>query len=323
MSIDHSFEFTTNQGSQLKINLSNLNADPQNTSDVRVRIYAFDENTAGEQYSSDITLEDLRRLYKYLSRYSIIRDAEVESTGRIIEVTKETEALADLFDHSDRDAMMDALGSIVSSKLSRADINTILGRKSALEQYTSMLGAEHTEPEWQKFFEQNPWIFGYGLNYKYLSILQRESHVSGTNLDGSGSVITDFLLTDKRFTKIVELKKPNTPLFESERNRSDSWRLSKDLTYSVSQILAQKANWEFDSHRLVHDGDGEPIRESTVDVQSILIIGSSTQFEGDSRDQIIKKKTFELYRRNLRNIEILLYDELFERAQFLIDNTET
>lgn len=322
MSIDHSFEFTTNQGSQLKINLSNLNADPQNASDVRVRIYAFDENTAGEQYSSDITLEDLRRLYIYLSRYSIIRDAEVESTGRIIEVTKETEALADLFDHSNRDAMMDALGSIVSSKLSRADINTILGRKSALEQYTSMLGAEHTEPEWQKFFEQNPWIFGYGLNYKYLSILQRESHVSGTNLDGSGSVITDFLLTDKRFTKIVELKKPNTPLFESERNRSDSWRLSKDLTYSVSQILAQKANWEFDSHRLVHDGDGEPIRESTVDVQSILIIGSSTQFEGDSRDQIIKKKTFELYRRNLRNIEILLYDELFERAQFLIDNTE-
>jgi hypothetical protein len=101
-----------------------------------------------------------------------------------------------------------------------------------------------TEPNWQAFFEANEWIFGYGLKYRYLRILQREAHFSSTNLDGSNDVISDFLLSDTRFTKLVELKAPNTSLFENRRNRSDSWRLSTDLTDAISQILAQKANWE-------------------------------------------------------------------------------
>ncbi len=33
----------------------------------------------------------------------------------------------------------------------------------------------------------------------------------------------------------------------------------------------------------------------------------------------IKQKTFELYRRDSRNVEILTYDELYERAYYIVN----
>ncbi len=54
------------------------------------------------------------------------------------------------------------------------------------------------EKEWQVFFEDNDWIFGHGLKYKFLKIIQSEAHVSKTDLDGKNDVISDFLLSDNR-----------------------------------------------------------------------------------------------------------------------------
>ncbi|QQR80996.1 MAG: hypothetical protein IPJ69_02300 [Deltaproteobacteria bacterium] len=38
-------------------------------------------------------------------------------------------------------------------------------RSKTLVSFESMLSQDLTEPEWQCFFEQNAWIFGYGLNF--------------------------------------------------------------------------------------------------------------------------------------------------------------
>ena len=53
-----------------------------------------------------------------------------------------------------------------------------------------------------------------------------------------------------------------------------------------------------------------------------LIIGSEKQFAGEQKEQQIKAKTFELYRRDSRNIEIITYDELFERAKFIVSHSQ-
>ncbi|MBK8292144.1 MAG: DUF4263 domain-containing protein [Flammeovirgaceae bacterium] len=116
-------------------------------------------------------------------------------------------------------------------------------------------------------------MFGYGLDYRFLSILQKEASVSSVDLDGKNEVISDFLLGDNNFTVIVELKRPDTALFETDKNRSESWRLSRDLTYAVSQILTQKAEWEIKSETKQFTESGQPISQSTVDPKTILIIG--------------------------------------------------
>ena len=99
------------------------------------------------------------------------------------------------------------------------------------KEYATEVGIRDSleEKVWQYFFNENEWIFGYELDYRYQSVLQREPHFSDTELDGSESVIGDYLMGDRRFTTFVEIKKPSTPLFDGSKNRSGSWRLSKDL----------------------------------------------------------------------------------------------
>jgi hypothetical protein len=209
-----------------------------------------------------------------------------------------------------------------NQNITKEDLDILSGRKSGLDEFKTALNEnfDWTESKWQSFFEKNTWIFGYGLDYKFLSILQRESHISGVDLNGKNEVISDFLMADKNFTIIVELKKPNTPLFENEQNRSESWRLSKELTYSVSQILSQKAEWQLKSENENFDKYGNPINQRTVDPKTILIIGHSSQFSGDTKISKIKAKTFELYRRNMKNIEIYTYDDLLDRARFIVEH---
>jgi len=51
---------------------------------------------------------------------------------------------------------------------------------------------------------------------------------------------------------------------------------------------------------------------------------NTEQFIGNTKTDLIKRKTFELYRRNSRNIEIITYDELLTRAKFIVnDNNES
>jgi hypothetical protein len=220
---------------------------------------------------------------------------------------------------------------IISSK----DIVNTAFRKRGLQYFENLKDApnywkkyaaennisSHSEEKvWQYFFEKNEWIFGYGLDYRFKQILQRESHLSAQELDGSNSVISDFLLGDKFFTTFVEIKKPSTPLFANEKNRSNSWRLSNDLIDSVSQILEHKASGliRLDNNQYVN---GEPLKQKAYDSKVILIIGDWSELEksGSTQERNIKRKTFELFRRDSRNIEILTFDELFERACFIAE----
>jgi len=179
------------------------------------------------------------------------------------------------------------------------------------------------ESVWQHFFNSNDWIFGYGLDYRFLGILQKEAHVSNTDVAGKGAVINDFLLGCNKFTVLVELKKHDTPLFGKDKNRSNSWTLSDDLISGLSQILEQKASWQVFAETNANgnfDDKGNLIKQKAVDPKSILVIGSTKQFIGDDKENQIKAKTFELFRRDSRNIEILTYDELYERAKFIVEH---
>lgn len=176
------------------------------------------------------------------------------------------------------------------------------------------------EKVWQCFFEKNEWIFGYGLDYRFKTILQRESHVSDVGLGGSNTVIADYLLGDKKFTTFVELKKPSTKLFGKRKNRSNSWTLSNDVVESVSQILEQKASGLIKLDKQQYDSGGNVITQKAYDSKVVLILGHWKQLEESDTclERDIKKKTFELFRSDSRNIEFLTYDELYDRAEFIV-----
>lgn len=211
---------------------------------------------------------------------------------------------------------------IRDQELSKDDLDLLTGRRTALSEFCCQLYKDKNwdEPKWQRFFNINTWIFGYGLDYQFLSILQREAKVSDSNLTGKGTVATDFLAGTENFTVIVEIKRPDIPLFRATSvQRALAWGLSHELTDATSQILTQKAAWQIKSQSKNYADSGKPIQQGTIDPKCILIIGSGEQFKGITEEAEIKSKTFELFRRDSRNIEIITYDELFKRAYFLVN----
>lgn len=258
----------------------------------------------------------------------IIKSGKIDIITKLLKIAIETddknklaETLQIVFDNStavDREKLLFALKN---QNLTKSDFDIISGRKDGLELFRSNLfeESEWNEPDWQLFFESNTWIFGYGLDYRFLKILQKEARVSNVTAGGEEQVIVDFLAGDKFYTTLIELKRPNTPLFDNNQNRSGSWKLSKDLIFAISQILEQKAEWQIKSQSNQFDKNRHLIKQKTLDPKVILIIGHTEQFSGDDLDQEIKSKTFELFRRNQRNVEIMTYDELYDRANFIVN----
>ena len=244
------------------------------------------------------------------------------------------EELKTLREHPDRAEIIEKIineGAITSKDI----VNTTYRKKELSifkmliddsdywEKYASENGIKDKREEkvWQFFFEKNEWIFGYGLDYRFQTILQREAYVSDIEIDGSNTVIADYLLGDKKFTTFVEVKKPSTPLFAKLINRTNSWRLSNDVVYSVSQILEQKASGLIKLDKRQYDSSGNVIAQKAYDSKVILIMGHWRQLE-ESNNELeceIKKKTFELFRNDSRNIEILTYDELYDRARYIVE----
>lgn len=242
-----------------------------------------------------------------------------QHTETVVEKLEEILSVFSEIQGENRDKILQTLKS---QNLTKEDLDIISGRKDGLEKFEIHLNdySRWKESNWQDFFKNQTWIFGYGLDYRFLQILQREAHLSGTDLDGRNSVTGDFLAGCNNFTVLIELKRPDTPLFKQTQNRADSWKLSSELVDAVSQILSQKANWIIEGEGENFNDAGELISQKTYDPKAILIIGNTRQFDGNAREIKIKMKTFELFRRNLRNIEIITFDELLERARFIVEH---
>ncbi len=278
------------------------------------------------QFIDELDLETIseRKLKLADGTLDILDDATKKKIGTLLNGNEGAELIQELLDND-----------IVTSQ----DIVNTGFRKAQLEIFKRLLeepifieefkkGEDNLsqkskdEIAWQHFFDKNQWIFGYGLDYRFQGILQKEFSASDTDAAGKEQVNADFLIGDNNFTTFVELKKPNTPLFGTSKNRSNSWCLSHDLIDGVSQILEQKASGQIKLDGFPEDDDGEPIKQRSYDSKTILIIGNLQQQVDDSGDSSklmrIKKKTLELFRRDSRNIEILTYDELYERAKHIV-----
>ncbi|MEZ2775020.1 Shedu immune nuclease family protein [Acinetobacter pseudolwoffii] len=210
-------------------------------------------------------------------------------------------------------------------KLALQKFEKLLNDKEYIQIYKrdNNLDKSNLEKVWQHFFETNEWIFGYGLDYKFQAILQREVHLNTPCLDQTNAVLADFLLGDKKFTTFVEIKRPDTQLFAKSLNRSGCWRLSSDLYDAHSQILEHKAcgQIKLQMGSVNYNNNGETIAQNSYDSKTILIIGNWSEIDTDNKkNQEIKKKTFELFRQNSKNVEIITFDELYDRAKFIVDH---
>jgi hypothetical protein len=203
----------------------------------------------------------------------------------------------------------------LATRLSYARIQT--ERAKAIQQFSTNLEKQKDEQWWQSFFDTNLWIFGYGLDYRILRSVRSQPNYGGAGMSGQGGQRGDHLLKTqavKRFTVLVEIKRPDAPLLGKREYRNGAWQLGDDLTGGVSQLQINSRQWETDGSRIEQNAD--TLRQqgvSTIRPKGILVVGHTAQL-----DSIAKLNTFESFRRNITSPEILTFDELHERAKFIV-----
>ena len=237
----------------------------------------------------------------------------------------------------------DLFSSIIQSQVTTKDIISFGYRKKQLEYFDKLLHDKNfweselkrtgkaKEALWQSFFEANPWIFGYGLGYIFLSNLddkKLEQVVSGYSLNGDGKRVDALMKTKGVISNLcfVEIKTHLSDLLENSSYRSGCYAASKELSGAVSQVQGTvfDAIQTLTSKFAPTDKDGNPTGEVIYNYQpkSYLVIGCLDEFLTENGINEKKLRSFELFRKNISSPEIITFDELYERAKFIVEYSE-
>lgn len=233
--------------------------------------------------------------------------------------------------------------SIVQSSITSQDVIGFAYRKKQLEVFEKLLTTEYfdqimnkkklgKEALWQHFFEKNTWIFGYGLGYVFLTELDQkklEQVVQGYNLNQRGKRMDAVMKTRGFISNLcfIEIKTHQTKLLaDGMPYRPGCYSPSDELSGAVAQVQGSvaEATKALSEKISIKDQFGNPTGEELYNYQpkSFLVIGSLSEFRTEYGVNEEKLRSFELYRRNIVSPEIITFDELYERARFIVEYNE-
>lgn len=251
--------------------------------------------------------------------------------------------LVEMLKVKDRSSVLAVVNATIGGKLTEADIKLLSNRKEQLEVFERLLNNSEyfeatkcewnkagDEAVWQEFFEQNTWIFGYGLNLIACDTFddsKLEQITTGANIFTGGGKRNDALMKTRGYISSLlfcEIKTSDKELLTKVAYRApDVYRPSADLAGGVAQVqktvekavrgLADVVNQQFKS-------DGEPtgVQYSSIKPRQVLVTGSLSEFMSELGINQEKLSSFELYRRSISDVEIITFDELYLRAAFIV-----
>ena len=284
--------------------------------------------------TTKVLFNELRKLYALVDQEGVqfgTNEFTVAYAEEIIKVSKDRKIIIEklLAENFGEELWAELVSSDpdLATRLSFAKIQS--DRVKALEIFKENLDQKNgSESFWQSFFESNQWIFGYGLNYKFLHLIIDQPYYGGTNYSGKGAQRGDYLMSTKaeaHFTVLVEIKTPVTNILSADSSgshrsiRSDTWLLSSNLLGSISQLQVNTRTWSIKSQQKENSVSLEKSNIYTVEPKGILVIGCLSEFENNES----KLNCFEIFRRNIHNPEIMTFDELYERAKFIVFNNQS
>lgn len=165
-----------------------------------------------------------------------------------------------------------------------------------------------TESDWHEFFVKNNWILSQCFSAPFL-LFNEKAYVGGKNISNKNGSILDFIYKNNLIDNIaiLEIKTPTAHLIGREY-RNDICSVSSELTGSINQILNYKDRLQKEYFVNRYNSN---INFSVLNPKCILIIGNLEELSE------VERRSFELFRADLRSIEIITYDELFEKINLL------
>lgn len=233
---------------------------------------------------------------------------------------------------------------VIRSAVTKQDVVAVGYRKRQLEVFEKLLRDQEyfeeltarkgcsEEALWQQYFEKNPWIFGYGLDYIYLSSFDNrklEQTVSGHTVGSRGKRVDALMKSRGVLSSLcfIEIKTHRTPLTATAPYRAGCWAVSQIISQAVAQVQGTVAAATENIRRRLEitDSEGNPTGERAYSFtpKAYLVIGDLSEFVSESGANEERYRSFELFRGNLFTPEIITFDELYERARFIVRESES
>jgi hypothetical protein len=169
---------------------------------------------------------------------------------------------------------------------------------------------ENSDEEfWQLTFSENSYVLSLSFSVPVVFI-QGKAYVGGMNIDQKGARLVDFLysgeLSDEAI--LIEIKTPITKLLG--RKYRNVYGPSVEISAAVTQVLDYRTE-------LLKGIDDKAKRMSkgitAINPKCVLIAGNGeTELIDDQR-----RRSFELFRANLKDVEVVTYDELMRKVEVL------
>ncbi|MEL7654278.1 MAG: Shedu immune nuclease family protein [Bacillota bacterium] len=219
--------------------------------------------------------------------------------------------IAESFNAEEKSKLEDFFYSVlIKSSSELVTRNVFKAREISIDQLISkfdeLMKKCPSETTWQRFFEANIMLF----DSRYIGFLPK------TNISVGKTSYPDFLVYDiYGFVDIYEIKKSDAKLLKEDVSHN-SYFWSPDASSAICQL--EKYIFQVSEARLqIETQLAEKIekRISLVRPKGVLVMGSHEEFVGKQQMQ----QAFAYLRRSLKNIEIVLFDELLNNLKNLKD----
>lgn len=324
-----------------------VNVDSKSEASLERAERRIEDGEDGHLVKAHVDLEsDHEKFWQLVAFLSTFPDLELPEARHAVVAADTADAFKELLAGQDHNQRLDTLRAVTDHSLTEHDVRLLVDRRQALDEFNRLLIDDDHRTErvvsdpgngeeamWQHFFEEHPWIFGYGLKLIACRAFDEERFeqtVTGASAFAGAGDRVDALMTTQghvRSLLFVEIKRPDTDLLarrpqagDLDEYRSGVFIPSRELAGAINQVQVA-------THRAVRvlkdltrarDGDGYLAEDiGTIQPRQVVIVGRLDELTRNENVHPQHYRSFELYRRSIKDVEVITFDELFARARFI------
>lgn len=166
------------------------------------------------------------------------------------------------------------------------------------------------EEFWQSLLGQQAFVLEQIFSLPIV-VIQQKAYVGGKTISNAGGHIADFLVKNAVTNSVglIEIKTPRTALL-GRSYRAGVYNVSADLSGAIQQVLAYRQSLMDERDQLLK---GNPNLASFIP-RCVVLIGHAGRELIDQE----KRQGFELFRNQLKDVEVITYDEMVEKTRRLV-----
>lgn len=336
MSINFSRTILSTTDTTVKINITGVKEGKATKSSLEMTLYAFNKHTGGPLFTTTLRFDTIKDIYDYLHSISIIRDDSKSTTGSFIEATDDIIEILEAAKKIGPEAIAPLLAKIASDKkidellkaLNESELSTLTAayRQHKFKEEMSILEklieydcrgnivkevakdpnlrhyiASQPEKIFQKWFENNIWVFGIEYLRKHDArkiAFFSEADILMESLDG--------------YLDLIELKRPKTPtdifIYDKSHNCYHPSSVTSEVIGQSLFYLQKMADFKLNIEK--------EYKVKVLQPRVKIIIGRTDSFNEQQFESL------RMLNSSLVNIQVLSYDYILSCAKKIISQYE-